>query len=271
MADSENFIVQEDWLETTQIQMRVLTEAPTEGLTWHEGYSDPYLVVNFRAQLQAFEVATEGSKGYRGPVCSGDFSFLPPGSTFGGYYVGTQMCYACLTFPTESLNPKFADGKPILMHSDLLIRTLAEALYAQKDRNDPDVILYRESIAEALIQHLQLTHLHSLAAQDRPLANFDRLDSYVQENLDQKLTIAELAQIAGTTPQTLQRLVQKRCGQSVYAWNTTLRLERSLQLLRHTNLALTTIAIESGFAHQSHWTRLFHRHFGVTPGKLRRC
>jgi AraC-like DNA-binding protein len=266
---NESFIFEEDWLETVRVKMRVFTEAPTHGLTWHEGYSDPYLVVNFNAHLEIFEVEADGGKGYKGPVVPGDFSFLPPGSTFGGYYLGTHMHYACITFPAECLNPQFADGKPIIMQSDPLIRRLAEGLYSQRHRHDPDVILYRESLTDALIQHLQLIHLHPSKFGEKQPLDFDHLESYVQRNLDQKLTISELAGIAGTTSQSLQRIVRQRFNQSAYEWVTTLRLERSLELLRHSNLDLATIAIESGFANQSHWTRLFHRQFGITPGKLR--
>lgn len=264
----QNFIVQEDWLETPRLGVTVFTEVPTEGLTWHESYSDPYLVVNFRAQLQTFEAAAGGAIGYKGLVVPGDFSFLPPATLFGGYYKGTHMSYACITFPTETLNPRFADGKPIIMHSDPLIRAFAEALYAQRHRHDPDVILYRESITEALIQHLQLIHLNPLFPNQRQ-PSFDRLNIYVRAHLNQKLTVAELAKTLNTTPQSLQRMVRKQFGQSVYEWITTLRLQRSLELLRRTNLNLATIAIETGFANQAHWTRLFRRKFGVTPGKVR--
>lgn len=263
-----SFILQEDWLETVRVQMRVFTEAPIDGLTWYEGYSDPFLIINFSAHLEAFEVEADAGKGYKGPVVPGDFSFLPPGSTFGGYYIGAHIRYACITFPAESLNPRFADGKPIIMQSDPLIRRLAEALYSQGHRDDPDVILYRESLTDALIQHLQLIHLHPSTLNERQPINFESLENYVQSKLDQRITIAELASIAGTTSQSLQRIIRKRFNQSVYEWVTTMRLERSLELLRSSKLDLATIAIESGFANQSHWTRLFRRQFGITPSKL---
>jgi AraC family transcriptional regulator len=33
--------------------------------------------------------------------------------------------------------------------------------------------------------------------------------------------------------------------------------------------SLAQIALEAGFADQSHFTRAFRRHFGVTPGRYR--
>ena len=236
-----SFIISEDLLKTPRLQMRVFTEIPIDGVTWHAGYSDPYLVINLRAQLQTFEIEVDGTNGGRYIVVPGDFSFVQPGFTMGCFYRGNQMCYACITFPSQRLNPRFADGKPKIMHSDPVIRTLAEALHVQRHRNDPDAILYRESITEALIQHLQLIHLQSDSLSDTKPPNLDYLESYVRENLDRKLTVSQLATIAATSSQTLQRLVHQEFGQSVYQWVTTLRLERSLDLLRHTQMDLAAI------------------------------
>ncbi len=58
--------------------------------------------------------------------------------------------------------------------------------------NDPDGTLYRESIAEALQQHLQLIHL-SIQSSNQQQPDFPRLESFIRANLDQKLTVAELA------------------------------------------------------------------------------
>lgn len=264
-----SFILSEDLLETPRLQMRIFTETPIDGVTWHAGYSDPYLVINFLAQLQTFEMEVDGTNGGRYLVVPGNFSFVQPGFKMDGFYRGTQMCYACITFPSERLNPRFADGKPKIMRLDSAMRSLVEALYVQRHRNDPDAILYRESITEALIQHLQLIHLQSDPSSDTKPPNLDYLESYIRANLDRKLTVSQLATIAATSPQTLQRLVHQEFGQSVYEWVTTLRLERSLDLLRHSQIDLATIAVESGFANQSHWTRLFRRKFGTTPGKVR--
>lgn len=116
-----SFIISEDLLKTPRLQMRVFTEIPIDGVTWHAGYSDPYLVINLRAQLQTFEIEVDGTNGGRYIVVPGDFSFVQPDFTMGCFYRGTQMCYACITFPSQRLNPRFADGKPKIMHSDPVI------------------------------------------------------------------------------------------------------------------------------------------------------
>ncbi len=263
-----NFVLQTDLLETPDFTMKMVTEAPIDGIAYQESYSDPCLVINFGAQLSNFEVVGDAKNGYQGPVILGDFSFLPPGKVLEGYYRGNLLCYAYIVFPQKRLNLQYAENM-LIMGSDSLIQKFAQALYSQRHRHDPDIILYRESILSALIQHLQLVHLDVGASDLRPKPNLDHLKNYIQANLNRKLTVTELAKFEETTTQFLQKAVRTEYGQSVYEWVTTLRLERSLELLRGTPLDLATIAVDCGFANQSHWTRLFRRKFGITPGKLR--
>jgi AraC family transcriptional regulator len=55
---------------------------------------------------------------------------------------------------------------------------------------------------------------------------------------------------------------------TVWQYSRRLRLEwAAAQLTEQRSLA--QIAVEAGFAGQSHFTRAFRRHFGVTPGRYR--
>ncbi|MEM7761343.1 MAG: hypothetical protein AAF298_24920, partial [Cyanobacteria bacterium P01_A01_bin.40] len=104
-----------------------------------------------------------------------------------------------------------------------------QALYFQRHRQDPDIVLYRESISEALIQHLKLAHLDA-TSDFTAKPNLDRLKNYILANLNRKLTVSKLAQLEETTTQSLQKAVRTQYGQSVYQWVTTFRLERSPKL-----------------------------------------
>jgi AraC family transcriptional regulator len=43
------------------------------------------------------------------------------------------------------------------------------------------------------------------------------------------------------------------------------RVERAKALLAEAELPLTEVGLQSGFSHQSHFTRLFRRFTGTTP------
>jgi AraC-like DNA-binding protein len=46
-------------------------------------------------------------------------------------------------------------------------------------------------------------------------------------------------------------------------------MRRAKRLLAYTDRALVDIALDVGFACQSHYTTLFHKHTGTTPGAYR--
>ncbi|MFE7620297.1 helix-turn-helix transcriptional regulator [Streptomyces sp. NPDC057496] len=58
-------------------------------------------------------------------------------------------------------------------------------------------------------------------------------------------------------------------GESPHQYVMQLRLERARQALLNTNRPIADIAVEHGFADQSHLTRMMRRHTGTTPGLLR--
>jgi AraC family transcriptional regulator len=48
-----------------------------------------------------------------------------------------------------------------------------------------------------------------------------------------------------------------------------LRIDAARKLLVHTDTPLASVALEAGFADQSHMTRAFQRNFGMTPRQVR--
>ena len=59
-------------------------------------------------------------------------------------------------------------------------------------------------------------------------------------------------------------------GTSVYRYTLRQRLARALDAVLASNLDLTSIALDTGFASHSHFTARFRAFFGLTPEALRR-
>lgn len=90
------------------------------------------------------------------------------------------------------------------------------------------------------------------------------LDRYREE-----LTIAEIAAAVGVHPVHLARTFRRhlRCTPGEFA--RFRRLERAASLLLRTAHPLAEVALSSGFADQSHFSRVFARYFGLPPGEYR--
>lgn len=83
------------------------------------------------------------------------------------------------------------------------------------------------------------------------------------------LRLTQLAGLLGVHPAHLARLFRARFGTSVGAYQRQLRLEWAGRRLVETRDTLAQIALDAGFADQSHFTRAFKRYAGVSPGRYR--
>lgn len=84
-----------------------------------------------------------------------------------------------------------------------------------------------------------------------------------------RISTSELARGAGRHPVSLARDFRRALGIGLQEYGRRLRLERSIEMLARAEPGLSTIALETGFADQSHFTRDFVRRFGVSPGRYR--
>ena len=155
------------------------------------------------------------------------------------------------------------------------IAHLMQALRAEADDRNPGGLATVEAVTTALAYHLvreagiekpRLIHVHgglSGGAKRRVLEMIDAA-------LDTRLTIEMLAREVGLSPAHFARAFKETLGRAPHQYLLAQRLERARRLLETTEQTLSDIAQRTGFADQAHFTRLFKRAFGTTPGALLR-
>ena len=84
-------------------------------------------------------------------------------------------------------------------------------------------------------------------------------------------SLSELAWLAGVHRTHLARSFKREFGVTVAQYTRALRVEWAAVQLRSTDAALGELAREACFADQSHFTRVFKRHMGTTPGAFRQA
>jgi AraC family transcriptional regulator len=98
-----------------------------------------------------------------------------------------------------------------------------------------------------------------------------RVEQHVQDRLHTDLSLADLADVVGLSKYHFSRRFKARTGQSPYQFVIYERVRAARRRLRETTQPLAQIALDVGFSSQSHFTRTFKRHVGVTPGQYRRA
>ena len=97
-----------------------------------------------------------------------------------------------------------------------------------------------------------------------------RAQGYLHEHLRERVRLAEVARAACASPDHLTRLFRRETGATLHDYLVRLRLAVALDAVLETEVDLTELALDLGFASHSHLTYAFRRRFGVPPGAVRR-
>jgi AraC family transcriptional regulator len=190
----------------------------------------------------------------------------------------TEHRYLILSLdPTAFLNTVLSmeswDGAELLPHfatADPLVHGIGLALKAELESNGLGGRLYTDSLSTALFIHL-LRHYTApkpiLPAQEGGLPTYRlrQVIEYIDAYLDRDLILAELAAVAQMSPNYFTQLFKQSTGLTPHQYVIQRRVDRAKQLLLEGKLAIADIALQVGFAHQSHLNRHFKRWVGVTP------
>ena len=91
----------------------------------------------------------------------------------------------------------------------------------------------------------------------------------MRANVEEPLSVHELAVRTGMSLRHLQRMFQVAFEMSLTSYYLDVRLQYARRLVTETPTALTEIAIASGFKSQSHFSRAYKFRFGKSPRKER--
>ena len=148
----------------------------------------------------------------------------------------------------------------------LLIKLLTEAI----DDSDPTTELYGDSLTVAIAS--KLLGLQEEAKSSKcglsPVQLSDAM-SYLDAKLPCRVSLAELADLAGLSQSHYSRAFKASTGFSPYQWQLQARIERAQNMMINTNKSLDDIAENTGFADSVHFGRTFRNLTGATPAAWR--
>lgn len=96
------------------------------------------------------------------------------------------------------------------------------------------------------------------------------LQERIRAELDQHLTLADMANWVNLSPYHFARLFRATFGCAPYQYVQEQRLARAQELLRQTRTNITAIGLACGFSDPSQFSRAFRARFGTTPSAYRK-
>jgi len=91
----------------------------------------------------------------------------------------------------------------------------------------------------------------------------------MEANVEQPLTLCELAEVTGTSKRQLERLFRRYLHSSPGRYYLQLRLRAGRKLLEQTSLPIIEVACACGFSSAGHFSQRFRALFGQTPRQAR--
>jgi AraC family transcriptional regulator len=165
--------------------------------------------------------------------------------------------------------------QPGVSTPDPVFTQLVACLQTDVERRDRASELLREHVILALQTHFA-QHYGGMRIRSRrtrgALAPWQlrRAKEIMTMHLGGHVSIAEVSNECNLSEWHFARAFKCSTGVSPHRWQVNKRIEKAADLLRHSALPLTQIALICGFSDQSHFTRVFAKTKGATPGRWRR-
>ena len=177
------------------------------------------------------------------------------------------------TADSMGLSVQNASLAPSIHIRDPQVERIGWMMQAEDHSDYPGGRLFADSLATALtVRLLALQSRHgsvgSKTTRALPAWRLRQVVEYIESNLDQDLTLAELARIADFSVSHFKPMFKQATGVPVHRFVMERRVERARVLLLEGRLSITDIAMETGFAHPSHLARCMRRLLGKSPSEM---
>lgn len=269
--------------------------AAWEGFALEQHYTPPFVEhpgnIKFPGHLIALNVSddppllvyrTQGSRERESRVPDGALSMFSPQLEM----IACRQYGASMVFPLLIENATMEQvcqelpgcGRiELIPRSDVEDQTLRNLIWAMAEdlrAGCPAGRIFGESLANAIAAYAASKYsvFPSRFPEYRdglPVACLRKVIEYIHANLDANLGVAEIARVAFISPYHFGKLFKQSTGQTLHQYVLAQRIRNAELLLARSNVGLAEIAHRVGLANQSHFTTLFKKKLGVTPGFYR--
>ncbi len=160
-----------------------------------------------------------------------------------------------------------------LSFTDALVSAAALAIFREFEKGPLYDERFAIKLAEVMLEQTarSLSDLAGKRPSARPvhLARLEATFNHIRQNVAADLSIETLASRVGVSVTHFRRLFREATGTPPHKFILAARLAHARELLTMTSVPIASIALESGFANQSHLTRALREKYGVTPAQLR--
>jgi AraC-like DNA-binding protein len=162
------------------------------------------------------------------------------------------------------------------VENDEPVQRICEAICAEGDSTE----FGREVLLRSLVTELAIHLLRRFLGSSRTNEGMDatrhiprwqvrRALEYLRETYTQEFSLDRVSAAAQLSKYHLERVFKKATGLRLHNYVVMLRVERAKEILSRTSRPIADIALELGFADQSHFSNVFKQIAGLSPRSYR--
>ncbi len=222
---------------------------------------------------------------------AGDVVFVRDGVIHGGMPCSQDTIYDCVVFDMGKLlsdSHTFKEQIETILSHDILVNKylpvatphipiIVKTMFNALKNESPGYELIVTGMLYAFfgfVLEYQLYHFpqdaHTVEHNRKRRNQLKKTFALIDSSYDQPLTLADLANAAGLSPNYFCRFFKKITQQNPIDYLNRYRIEAACIKLTETNDSITDIALACGFNDVSYFIKMFRRYKGISPLKYKK-
>lgn len=134
---------------------------------------------------------------------------------------------------------------------------------------DRESLRYASSLLHYYLASMRYLHHYR---QEAPVEQRDVIEAakhYMQENMEHRLSLEQLARFTGYSPSHFSLLFRQQTGMSPLSYQNQMKIKHACYLLQNTPMHINQICHKIGFDDSFYFSRLFKQQIGCSPKQYR--
>lgn len=145
------------------------------------------------------------------------------------------------------------------------IKKLVRSIDKELDSGSPEALFMAVSYFMQIIGFIARSYTKTEIPEQMDILFLSEVVSYIEENYQHNIRIADLTQKASMSKVTLYRMFKKAFKISPINYIMSIRISRAQEMLCSRKLNISEIARETGFSDSNYFSRVFKKSTGVSP------
>lgn len=177
------------------------------------------------------------------------------------------------------LSPSFFDADYVIFTNkvrDDFIANEIQHIFNAADKNTDAMSAVIKGHSYLLVAHLIENYAEKKLGKNRYMQhqkNMSRINDaikYIEQNYTDSISTKRLAKLTNVSEGHFCHIFKEAIGKTAIEYQTNLKLNKAVDLLKTTDMTVLEIAMQCGFSDANYFVRIFKKYKNCTPGALRR-